>query len=161
MKGKRVFVLSSWREHGYKIQGPKLRNVSSGAWVADCSPAPRLAPFSYWAQAFWADAKPFFSSRTIHSQCNYFCDVCSPSPYLQTRKWSFKGEGKVSQRHSLEGRREQKQLSTSEQRRESRARNCDHGGQKGSDRGKDEKGTDSTLEKLLRKMKKNCPHWAR
>lgn len=124
MESKGVFIRSSWRGRGYKRQGPRLCNASSGAWVVD--PAASLAPLSCGVQAFLLDSKIVFGTGTIYSQCNYFCDVCSPSPYPRTRKWSHKGEGEVSQRHTLEGRRGQKRLSQSEERRrESGARNCE------------------------------------
>lgn len=124
MESKGVFILSSWRGYGYKRQGPRLCNASSGAWVVD--PSASLAPLSCGIQAFLLDSKIVFGTGTIYSQCNYFCDVCSPSPYPRTRKWSHKGEGEVSQRHTLEGRRGQKRLSQSEERRrESDARNCE------------------------------------
>lgn len=124
MKSKGVFIRSSWRGCGYERQGPRLCNASSGAWVVD--PSASLAPFFWGAQAFLLDSKTVFGTGTIYSQCNYFCDVCSPSPYPRTRKWSLKGEGEVSQRHTLEGRRGQKRLSKSEERRRQReARNCE------------------------------------
>jgi hypothetical protein len=63
-----------------------------------------------------------------------FCDVYSLSPHLPTRKRSFRGEGKVGQRHAQEGnnRRGQKQVrrrgNKKEQRRGTGARNCEHRG---------------------------------